>query len=92
MAKHYVKIWKNVYGKAVTMRNKRSILQLAHVYTQVHQGKRNLIRKVFLSLYVYSIFLKRLYNQIDLSKATEAEKNKLGLGAYSSKIISAALT
>ena len=60
-------------------------LQLAHVYTQVHQGKAKPDSQgVFEFIRLLNIS-QRLYNQIDLSKATEAEKNKLGLGAYSSK-------
>ena len=60
-------------------------LQLAHLYTQVHQGKAKPDSQgVFEFIRLLNIS-QRLYNQIDLSKATEAEKNKLGLGAYSSK-------
>lgn len=60
-------------------------LQLAHLYTQIHQDKAKPDSQgVFEFIRLLNIS-QRLYNQIDLSKASEAEKNKLGLGAYSSK-------
>ena len=60
-------------------------LQLAHLYTQAHQAKAKPDSQgVFEFIRLLNI-AQRLYNQIDLSKATEAEKNKLALGAYSSK-------
>ena len=60
-------------------------LQLAHLYTQAHQDKAKPdLQGVFEFIRLLNIS-QRLYNQIDLSKASEAEKNKLGLGAYSSK-------
>ena len=60
-------------------------LQLAHLYTQIHQDKAKPDSQgVFEFIRLLNIS-QRLYNQIDLSKASEAEKNKLGLGTYSSK-------
>lgn len=60
-------------------------LQLAHLYTQIHQAKAKPDSQgVFEFIRLLNIS-QRLYNQIDLSKASEAEKNKLGLGTYSSK-------
>ena len=60
-------------------------LQLAHLYTQIHQDKAKPdLQGVFEFIRLLNIS-QRLYNQIDLSKASEAEKNKLGLGTYSSK-------
>jgi len=60
-------------------------MQLAHNYTKLHQAKAKPDSQgVFEFMRLLNIS-QRLYYRIDLSKATAAEKNKLGLGAYSSK-------
>lgn len=63
-------------------------LQLAHNYTKLRQGKsRPDSQGVFEFMRLLNIS-QRLYNQIDLSKASQAEKNKLGLGAFTQKNLS----
>ncbi|WP_228146139.1 ImpA family metalloprotease [Acinetobacter sp. ANC 4648] len=63
-------------------------LQLAHNYTKLHQAKSQPdLQGVFEFMRLLNIS-QRLYNQIDLAKATEAEKNKLGLAAFAKKDLS----
>ena len=63
-------------------------LQLAHNYTKLHQGKAQSDAQGVLEFIRLLNISQRLYNQIDLSKASIAEKNQLGLGAFSSKNLS----
>ena len=60
-------------------------MQLALNYTKLHQGKAKPNSQGVMEFMRLLNISQRLYNQIDLSKASEADKNKLGLGAYSSK-------
>lgn len=54
-------------------------------YTRLHQGKsRPDLQGVFEFIRLLNTS-QRLYNQIDLSKASQADKNKLGLGAFNAK-------
>ena len=63
-------------------------LQLAHNYTKLHQGKAKPdLQGVFEFMRLLNIS-QRLYNQIDLAKASQADKNKLALGAFSKKDLS----
>ena len=63
-------------------------IQMAMNYTRLHQGKS---RPDLQGLFEFIRLLntsQRLYNQIDLSKASQADKNKLGLGAFNAKSMS----
>ncbi|WP_228146834.1 ImpA family metalloprotease [Acinetobacter sp. ANC 4470] len=63
-------------------------MQLAHNYTKLHQGKlRPDSQGVFEFMRLLNIS-QRLYNQIDVATATTADKNKLGLGAFTTKNLS----
>ena len=60
-------------------------IQMAMNYTRLHQGKsRPDLQGVFEFIRLLNTS-QRLYNQIDLSKASQADKNKLGLGAFNAK-------
>jgi hypothetical protein len=63
-------------------------LQLAHNYTKLHQGKAQPDAQGVLEFIRLLNISQRLYNQIDLSKASTVEKNQLGLGAFSTKNLS----
>lgn len=63
-------------------------MQLAHNYTKLHQGKAKPDLQGVLEFMRLLNISQRLYNQIDLSKASQAEKNKLGLGAFNQKNLS----
>ncbi|WP_174668367.1 hypothetical protein [Psychrobacter sp. DAB_AL32B] len=63
-------------------------MQLAHNYTKLHQGKAKPDLQGVLEFMRLLNTSQRLYNQIDLSKASQAEKNKLGLGAFNQKNLS----
>ncbi|WP_432209141.1 hypothetical protein [Acinetobacter variabilis] len=61
---------------------------MAMNYTRLHQGKsRPDLQGVFEFIRLLNT-AQRLYNQIDLSKASQADKNKLGLGAFNAKSMS----
>lgn len=63
-------------------------IQMALNYTRLRQGKSEPdLQGVFEFMRLLNT-AQRLYNQIDLSKATQADKNKLGLGAFNDKNIS----
>lgn len=63
-------------------------MQLAYNYTKLHQVKsRPDSQGVFEFMRLLNIS-QRLYNQIDVAKATVEEKNKLGLGAFTAKDLS----
>ena len=63
-------------------------LQLAHLYTQLRQGKAQPDSQgVFEFMRLLNIS-QRLYNQMDLTEAGSAQKNKLGLGAFTNKDLS----
>lgn len=63
-------------------------IQMALNYTSLRQGKSEPdLQGVFEFMRLLNT-AQRLYNQIDLSKATQADKNKLGLGAFNDKNIS----
>lgn len=63
-------------------------MQLAYNYTKLHQSKlRPDSQGVFEFMRLLNIS-QRLYNQIDVATATTADKNKLGLGAFTTKNLS----
>ena len=63
-------------------------MQLAYNYTKLHQGKsRPDSQGVFEFMRLLNIS-ERLYKKIDLSKASEVDKNKLGLGAFTANDLS----
>ena len=63
-------------------------LQLAHNYTKLHQGKSQPDLQGVLEFMRLLNISQRLYNQIDLTKASQADKNKLALGAFNNKDLS----
>ncbi|WP_274902351.1 hypothetical protein [Psychrobacter sp. DAB_AL62B] len=63
-------------------------MQLAHNYTKLHQGKAKPDLQGVLEFMRLLNTSQRLYNQIYLSKASQAEKNELGLGAFNQKNLS----